>query len=214
MKALITLTFAMTMLLLQPFATAKSQSKEIQSLLNAAAAGDNKKVASLLKNKSNLNAKDAGGNTALMLAISNDHKDTAKLILEKNPDVNIKNQEGETALFAALVSDKADIAKTLIEQGASLEDVGGEGESALFMAATTNQTDIMEIVLKKAPQLLNKSDDHGTTPLMEAAKFGGEKTVKILLDAGADKSLKNEDGRTALDIATKARNTSALKYLR
>jgi ankyrin repeat protein len=212
MKALITLTFTLATLL-SPLAMAKSQNNEAQSLFNAAAAGDNKKVTSLLKNKANLNAKDSGGNTALMLAISNDHKDTAKLILEKKPDVNIKNQDGETALFAALVSDKADIAKTLIAQGASLENLGGENESALFMAATTNQTEIMEIVLKKAPQLLNKTDDHGTTPLMEAAKFGGEKTVKLLLDAGADKSLKNEDGKTALDLAKKARNSSALKYL-
>lgn len=52
----------------------------------------------------------------------------------------------------------------------------------------------------------------GVSPLMIAAKYNRIDIVKTLLAAGADKNLKNKDGKTALDIAT-ARNFSELSAI-
>ena len=46
-------------------------------------------------------------------------------------------------------------------------------------------------------------DRNGYTPLMEAASEGNTETVRALLDAGADKSLGNHRGSTALQLASK-----------
>eukprot|EP00930_Biecheleria_cincta_P100303 TRINITY_DN91937_c0_g1_i1.p1 TRINITY_DN91937_c0_g1~~TRINITY_DN91937_c0_g1_i1.p1 ORF type:complete len:279 (+),score=47.02 TRINITY_DN91937_c0_g1_i1:50-886(+) len=49
----------------------------------------------------------------------------------------------------------------------------------------------------------------GTTPLMEAVRFGNLRAVKTLLELGADISLRNTRGQTALDIA----NTKLPEYI-
>lgn len=49
---------------------------------------------------------------------------------------------------------------------------------------------------------INKKDAmSGSTPLISAASFGKNNIAKALIDAGADLSLKNNDGATALHVA-------------
>ena len=47
---------------------------------------------------------------------------------------------------------------------------------------------------------INAMDDNGFTPLMYAATidFGDAEVLKALVKAGADKSVRNSEGRTAL----------------
>jgi ankyrin repeat protein len=51
---------------------------------------------------------------------------------------------------------------------------------------------------------LNASDESGYTPLIYAATidFGDAEAVKILLQAGADRNIRNGEGRTALEQAS------------
>ena len=48
---------------------------------------------------------------------------------------------------------------------------------------------------------LNHPDNNGDTPLMGASYCGKPEVVRVLLAAGADKDLRDNDGKTALDIA-------------
>ncbi len=48
---------------------------------------------------------------------------------------------------------------------------------------------------------VNARADDGWTPLMYASARGHMKVAEALLDAGADKELKDDDGVTALEIA-------------
>ncbi|MDG0815297.1 ankyrin repeat domain-containing protein [Bdellovibrio svalbardensis] len=195
--------------------TAKKETAGTTSpLMSASAEGDVKKLNSLVKSKVDINAKDKAGYTALMVAASNGHQEAAKFLLEHKADVNIKNQEGQTALYFALVNEQPEIALDLIKQGAMVDDISGEGESALLIATTANQNDIMNLLIKKKPALVNKASNASTTPLMEAARFGSAKTASILLKAGADKKAKNQNGKTALDIAIKAQNEDVVKLLK
>jgi ankyrin repeat protein len=49
--------------------------------------------------------------------------------------------------------------------------------------------------------LNEKEPFSGSSPLISAAVFGKTKIAKVLIDAGADLSLKNNDGSTALHVA-------------
>ncbi|GEM_PF-6342524 len=51
------------------------------------------------------------------------------------------------------------------------------------------------------PENVNQQDAHGYTALMNAVMAGDKEKVKSLLAEGADVSLKNKKGMTAMDIA-------------
>ena len=61
---------------------------------------------------------------------------------------------------------------------------------------------------------LNHPNDDGTTPLMTASKYGETEVVRVLLAAGADKDLRNNDGKTALDIAIERKKDACAALLR
>jgi len=60
---------------------------------------------------------------------------------------------------------------------------------------------------------VNAIDEQGNTPLIEAARFGHDKVVTILLLAHADPSIKNDAGKTALMLAAEGRHDETVRVL-
>ena len=58
------------------------------------------------------------------------------------------------------------------------------------------------------------NDKWGWTPLMAASANGKPEVVPVLLAAGADKDLRNNDGKTALDLAIKQKKDACAALLR
>jgi ankyrin repeat protein len=156
----------------------------------------------------------ADNKTPLMKAAAEGDKKTVQSLLKSKADINAQElEEKKTALYYAISNEQKEIIKLLIDKGASLENLSENKESALLMATTTNNYDLMKTLIKKNKTLLNIPDIEGTTPLMEAAKYGTKQTMEILLKAGAQKDLKNKQGSTALDIAKENKNEEAIKAL-
>ncbi len=59
-----------------------------EDLFKAAIYGDAEAVKSLLAKGADVNAKDKGGGTALMMAINNNHAGVVRLLIDKGADVN------------------------------------------------------------------------------------------------------------------------------
>ena len=55
---------------------------------------------------------------------------------------------------------------------------------------------------------------NGNTPLMMAARFGDENSVKLLVQRGANKTLRNDRNQTAADLATIAERPWLLPMLK
>ena len=71
-------------------------------------------------------------------------------------------------LLACQVGDTAR-AKLLINHGASLQDTDHTGRHAMFFACSTDSVEMAQWLAEKSDgALLNKPDEYGTTPLMEA----------------------------------------------
>jgi hypothetical protein len=70
----------------------------------------------------------------------------------------------------------------------------------------------MKLLLEKYAYIDAESPNQ-TTPLMMAAMYGTFESVRLLVDAGADVLLKNEQGLTALDFATRANRADGMAYL-
>jgi ankyrin repeat protein len=79
----------------------------------------------------------------------------------------------------------------------------------------TNRASVIP-VLVKAGVPIDATDDFGFTPLMYAATVdvGETDTVKALLAAGADRSVRNGEGRTPVEQARHYKHTTLVEALK
>lgn len=83
-----------------------------------------------------------------------------------------------------------------------VESVVDTPDMDIQMAILSNNLEAVQQHIKAGTNLDKKDAMSGSTPLITAASFGKEKIAKELIDAGADLSLKNNDGATALHTAS------------
>jgi ankyrin repeat protein len=60
---------------------------------------------------------------------------------------------------------------------------------------------------------MNKTNEAGDTALNAAIVYGYNDIVKFLIEKGADKYIKNKEGKAALDVAKDNQNQEAIKIL-
>ncbi|KAF4955378.1 hypothetical protein FSARC_11864 [Fusarium sarcochroum] len=70
--------------------------------------------------------------------------------------------------------------------------------------------ELLEYLIEACPDFIEKKNSEGDTPLMVACRLGRIDTVKILLAANADQSVRNQKGENILHAAV-ARNPKALQ---
>ena len=142
------------------------------------------------------------GETGLIVAMRYDAMNTLDLLLAQ-PGIQIEARapNGNTALMMAAFRQNQPAVLKLLGKGAA---VNQPGWTALHYAAASNSTDIINLLLERHAAI-NAPSPSGLTPLMLAAREGQEAAVKLLLERGADATLK--DGayhQTAAEFAVKA----------
>jgi ankyrin repeat protein len=142
-----------------------------------------------------------------------------KLINQSKPDLEV-----ETPLVHAIKMHRTTIAETFFQHnalgdvevnqqclrnvGAVLADEALSYNGLYFEAQGELARRCVELVAAAAPDLVNATDEYGFTPLMLAAQFHDELTVKALLRAGADVNAATPaecDHRTALNLLTESK---------
>jgi ankyrin repeat protein len=69
-------------------------------------------------------------------------------------------------------------------------------------------------VLIENDAYIDAESPNGTTPLMMAAYYATPNAVKLMLEEGADPTLQNQDGQTALAMAASKDKLQSVKYIR
>ncbi|NWI69477.1 NUD12 pyrophosphatase, partial [Todus mexicanus] len=85
-----------------------------------------------------------------------------------------------------------------MDGGRSLQQ---EMVSQLHSSAALGDTAKVKALLRRAPSLIDAAADNGWTALMYGARNGHLGVVRLLLEAGCDRSITNKSRQTALDIA-------------
>ena len=134
--------------------------------------------------------------------------DNVKLLLSRGAE------PAEKAFSQAATFGYPDVVRALIAAGADTKLKDGSGINLLHWAAITDRPSLIPI-LAEAHVPVNDMDDHGFTPLMlPTIDFGNDDVLKALLNAGADKSIRNYEGRTPLAQAQHYKHSRLEQVLR
>ncbi|MBX7223392.1 MAG: ankyrin repeat domain-containing protein [Blastocatellia bacterium] len=187
------------------------------ALLEAAKKGDLPLVQLLLENGADIKSTDSLGQTALHLATPLGRLELVKLLLDKGADANAKTKSGWTVLLGiAEMGPSPELVQLLLDRGANVNEVGPQGCTALLQNLRSGRQTIpvLKLLLDKGANI-NAADIGGTTALHRAAFHqGAEAVVQFLLDRNADPNLKNNDGKTALQIALSRGNNQSAEFLK
>ena len=156
------------------------------------------------------NTLDPKGLNGLYLALRDQSlKAAGVLITWPKTDVELRTAEDESPLMMASLKGNLDLVRKLIDRGA---DVNKPGWAPLHYAATNGHLKIMELLLDENAYI-DAASPNGTTPLMMAAHYGSAAAVKVLLEAGADPTIRNQLGLTAIDFAYRVNRTEAAEMI-
>jgi ankyrin repeat protein len=126
-------------------------------------------------------------------------------LLKLGVNVNATDGMGYSALTSVEACKRHDdptrvqLVELLIAKGAAVNYRDGDGSTALMFAARNGDTLAVNALLRNRAEV-NIADKEGETALMKAAASScDEETVRALLSAGADLSIRDHKGRNALD---------------
>lgn len=181
-----------------------AQAGSFDDFFTAIRRDDGAAITALLRRGFDPNTRDANGQIGLVLALQLGSLQAAQpLLAARNLDVQAKNRAGETALMMAALKCHTAAVQALLARDA---DVNQTGWTPLHYAASGPQAGQATIIalLLEHHAYIDAASPNGTTPLMMAAQYGAAESVQRLLDEGADPSLKNQLGLTAVDFALRA----------
>ena len=155
-------------------------------------------VLSLLQRGFDPNTRDETGQTGLVMAMQEGSLKAAEVLLS-HPAIEIDalNRAGESALMMAALKGEVAGARQLLGRGAR---VNQPGWSALHYAAAGTEVLLVRLLMEKGSDV-NAVSPNGSTPLMMAAQYGSEDSVKLLLAGGADPKRRNQRDLHASDFA-------------
>jgi ankyrin repeat protein len=124
--------------------------------------------------------------------------------------------DGWTALHLAAFLGRDAVVVRLLELGADARQWARAFETNLAIHAACAGRRIGKEAFARLVSATGDPDvtpKHGYTPLMEAALQGGSDLVDVLLAAGADKTRRHPDGKTAADFAREKGHAELAKRL-
>ncbi|MDR2662803.1 MAG: leucine-rich repeat protein [Treponema sp.] len=158
----------------------------------------------------------AFGHVPFTYVLSQDKPQIARYILEDHK-ISLSHRDiwGRTPLMYAAVSGDSALVSAVLDRGAALTGRDMWNRTPLFYAAGARKGDdgIVRALLEKGADINGRSKA-GRTPLMYAVVNEHAKAALALLAAGADPSVKDNDGNTVLHLFCRhVRNPSMLGVL-
>lgn len=181
-------------------------------LIEAAVERNLKKVKYLIKNGTNLNAKEENGWTALSLAAWHGYSEIVECLIKHGADVNASDKDGSSPLYYAAGRGYSEVVKLLMKHKADVNAKDKFGDTPLHHSAANGKLETVKDLIENGANV-NEKNNNNETPLYRAAKYGYLEVVKYLVEKGAKVDEKNNNKTTPLEIAQNEKKTHVAAYL-
>ncbi|TVY76036.1 Ankyrin-3 [Lachnellula suecica] len=167
----------------------------------------------LLLSKSNVNAIDNDGATALHHAAKHGEEGAVPFLLEKGADLEILDKAKRSVLHYAAQNGSTAILESLVREDTDLEAADEDGETALYIAAYYSRSDAVRLLLDKGASP-NCKNNNNQTPIYQAVWEGELDMVKLFRDRGAALDVVESNfGYTLLHRACSEGREEIVRYL-
>jgi uncharacterized protein len=131
-----------------------------------------------------------------------------ELLMEKGADPKTTDSTGKTAMVYAAGRGFSPVVRLLLDHGVDVNARYGNDLTALMWAAGhSDEAGVQDVVAVMTMLLdggahIDDADNRGRTALMIAAELNHAEAVDLLIARGADKTLKDKEGKRASDLTT------------
>jgi ankyrin repeat protein len=184
-------------------------------LMAAASVGNLEITKILVEAGADVNQIDIYGTSPLMFAANKGFSDVFNYLAPLT-NAEIKG----ISLLTSVYDDDLEIIQALIATGIDVNSYREKGvwhengRTALLIAIREGHLGIVKILLEAGadPNLID--EDSGITPLISAVRGQYIEIIRLLLQAGAKINDKDSNGKTALDVAKKIKNSEIIRLLK
>ena len=174
-------------------------------LVDAAQRGDLGAVQKLLADGADVNERDERGRTAVTAAAVDDRVDIARVLIDAGADVDLQDGDRNNPLLVTGETGSVPMLREVLRAKPNLGATNRYGGVAIIPASDRGHVDYVRAVLDTGIDI-DHVNNLGWTALLEAVILGdgGEahtEIVRMLVAAGADTSIADRDGVTALEHA-------------
>lgn len=183
-------------------------------------------VERLLKNGADPNVKNDYGVSPYQMMLEEErisqYPKVVQQMLDYKADIGAANQLGETVLHLAARLEMPETFNSVIGS-CELKVKDMNGNNVLHALARTQNVSMMLRVIDRAPELLGEPNIHGRTPLGELVRRADRQpyridekfiaAARVMINAGADPSATDENGRTLLHYAVAQDRQAFIEYL-
>lgn len=189
----------------------------ITPLMKAAWDGEKEIVEVLLAAGADVNAQAPGwGETALGQAVSRDHVEIARLLVEKGAKLESRNKQGFTPLIQAAAAGKLEMVTLLLEKKANPNAEDDVGFTPLKYAVAAGSEPVARALVAGGAKVDKPGTKYnkGETALHMAITQGKPEMVKVLLELKANPNARLASGETPLKLARNGDQEDVVKMLK
>lgn len=190
------------------------------SLIQAVENNDVEKVQELLQDASYpINETNSKGETPLLIATHKNYIEVAKRLIDAGADINQQDHIQDSAYLYAGAQGKTEILTYMLEHAEPNQKVVNRyGGNALIPAAEKGHLDNVKLLLQDGRADIDHQNKFGYTALIEAVALTDgsvlyQQIVQELLAYNANRELRDNWGKTALDYAKEMGYTKMIAML-